>query len=85
MDSAAYRDFSVAKVGAETVTLRKLSNSQSIDIPLRSIREITPSVNSQPPFIALRGALCWYEDIQLWRFCTAQQVRDQRLRANALF
>ena len=70
MDSTDYRDFRVTEVRAETVKLYKRSNMQEIEVPLRAIREITPSVNEQPAVMTLRGSLRWKEDIQLWRFST---------------
>ena len=69
MDSTEYRDLRVTEVRAETVTLHKLSNIQDIEVPLRAIREITPSVNDQPVVMTLRGSLR-KEDIQRWRFST---------------
>jgi hypothetical protein len=70
MDSAEYRDFRVRDVGAETVTLFKLSNQQTVDIPLRAIREVTPPVNGQAAVLTLRGALRWREDVEAWLFST---------------
>src|ERR1039457_2314419 len=66
MDSTEYRDLRVTEVRAETVTLHKLSGMQEIEVPLRAIREITPSVNDQPVVMTLRGSLRWKEDIQRW-------------------
>lgn len=68
MDSTEYRDFHVGEIRSQTVTLHKLSNMQQIEIPLRSIREITPQLNDRQPLITLRGSLRWNNDIQRWWF-----------------
>jgi len=68
MDSTESRKFQVKEIRDETVLLHKLSNHQDVEVPLRSIREITPAVNGDLAVITLRGALRWKEDIQRWRF-----------------
>jgi len=70
IDATEYRDFSVTEVRDEIVVFFKLSNHQYVEVPLRAIRDITPSVNREPALITLRGAMRWREDIQRWRFAT---------------
>src|ERR1039458_5070030 len=57
MDSTEYRDFQVKEIRDETVLLHKLSSMQDVEVPLRSIREITPAVNGGLAVVTLRGAL----------------------------
>ena len=45
MDATEYREFSVAEVRDEIVVFHKQSNKQDVEVPLRAIRDITPSVN----------------------------------------
>jgi hypothetical protein len=68
MDPTEWREFTVGEIRTEVVELNKLSNSQYVEVPLRSIREITPAVNGGLVVLSLRGALRWKEDIQRWRF-----------------
>ena len=68
MDATQYLDFSVSEVRDEIVVLHKFSNMQNVDIPLRSIREITPPVNDEVAVISLRGRLRWDEGRQKWKF-----------------
>jgi hypothetical protein len=68
MDTTEWRDFKVSEIRDETVVLYKLSNHQNVEVPLRSIREITPALNGGLTVITLRGALRWKADVERWRF-----------------
>ena len=68
MDTTEWRDFKVSEIRDEIVVLYKLSNQQYVEVPLRSIREVTPAVNGGLAVLTLRGGLRWKEDIQRWRF-----------------
>jgi len=68
MDTTEWRDFKVSEIRDEIVVLYKLSNHQYVEVPLRSIREITPAVNGGLAVVTLRGGLRWKDDIQRWRF-----------------
>jgi hypothetical protein len=68
MDATQYLDFSVSEVRDEIVVLHKFSNMQNVDIPLRSIREITPPVNDEVALLSLRGRLRWDEGRMRWKF-----------------
>ena len=70
IDATDYKEFRVKDVRDETVVFHKLSNSQDVEVPLRTIREVSPAVNGEPAVITLRGALRWKQDIQRWRYST---------------
>lgn len=50
------------------VTLEKLSNRQSLEIPVRRVLEVLPATSSAPPTIVLHGSLAWSAHRQLWNF-----------------
>lgn len=50
------------------VTLEKLSNQQSLEIPVRRVLEVLPATSSAPPTIVLHGSLAWSAHRQLWNF-----------------
>ena len=50
------------------VTLEKLSNRQSLEIPVRRVLEVLPATTSAPPTIVLHGSLAWSAHRQLWNF-----------------
>jgi hypothetical protein len=71
MDPTEWREFIISEIRDEVILLKKLSNDQYVEVPLRSIREITPAVNGGLVVLALRGALRWREDFPgnpRWRF-----------------
>jgi hypothetical protein len=70
IDPTEHKEFRIDEVRDESVVLYKLSNGQYVEVPLRAIREVTPSVSGEPVLISLRGALRWRADIERWRFST---------------
>jgi hypothetical protein len=68
MDPTEWREFTVSEIRDEVVVFNKLSNHQYVEVPLRSIREVTPAVNGGLVVLSLRGALRWKDDIQRWRY-----------------
>jgi len=57
IDSTGYKEFRVSEVRDEIVVFHKMSNMEDVEVPLRAIREIIPSVNGEAAGIALRGAM----------------------------
>ena len=70
IDATEYKDFRVSEVRDEIVVFHKMSNMQDVEVPLKAIREIIPSVNGEATVIALRGAMRWRKEIERWRFST---------------
>ena len=50
------------------VTLQKLSNGQSLEIPVRRILEVLPKMSDAPPTLVLYGNITWSAHKQLWKF-----------------
>lgn len=71
MDPSEYREFRATGVDTTKLTLYKVSNHQSVEIPTNAIREIVAGVNGGPAVLQLRGHLRWLEDVKLWKFDSA--------------
>jgi transcriptional regulator with XRE-family HTH domain len=50
------------------VTVEKLSNHQSLEIPVRRVLEVLPATSTTPPTIVLHGSIAWSAHRQLWNF-----------------
>ena len=63
-------EFRVSRVDENgNVTLEKVSNRQSLEIPIRRVLEVLPKNSSVPPTIVLHGStIAWSAHRQLWNF-----------------
>jgi transcriptional regulator with XRE-family HTH domain len=62
-------EFRVSQVDESgNVTLEKLSNRQSLEIPVRRVLEVLPAMSDAPPTIVLHGNITWSAHRQLWKF-----------------
>jgi len=63
-------EFRVSRVDENgNVTLDKISNSQSLEIPIRRVLEVLPKNSGAPPTIVLHGStIAWSAHRELWKF-----------------
>jgi transcriptional regulator with XRE-family HTH domain len=62
-------EFIVTSVSEDgNVTLEKVSNRQSLEIPVRRILEVLPKNSMSPPTLVLHGSLAWSAQKELWKF-----------------
>jgi|ERR1700733_5865540 len=62
-------EFYISAVSEDgNVTLEKLSNGQSVEIPIRRILEVLPKTSDAPPTLVIHGSMAWSAQRQLWKF-----------------
>ena len=62
-------EFRVSRVDESgNVTLEKLSNGQSLEIPVRRVMEVLPATSNGPWTIVLHGNITWSAHRKLWDF-----------------
>ena len=62
-------EFLISAVSEDgNVTLEKISNRQTLEIPIRRILEVLPKTSSAPPTLVLHGSLAWSAQRQIWKF-----------------